>query len=381
MTAVSEVHDPNPSTRRIRQRRGSSERWEAVRPDGAGRPDAPAPELPSWMAEPGRAPAAAAEPAGVGVPSAVRLEISRGGEAIARRLCEEAQLTIGRDPSCGLCLDDPTVSRRHALLERTPGGWVVRDLRSTNGVRVNGRTALERVLEVRDEISVGAFTLEVSFPTDSGKLLLPPPGRGLVPPAAPPAPAPPPAPASPEPAPSPGPSPAAAIRRPSLRRRLDEVRAPEPAAPSQPELPVAAPVARSASPTPEEVVFGRTITLPPGRVDVELRERSVPQRAYLRALEGAQRAGIKVCQLVLDRDVFLLGGGDEAHLRLASPLVPRIAAVIVRGWGGWSLVQVAPWPWVTRLNGRPVEEREWLEEGDQLQLPGGLRVSFHLGIP
>ena len=342
MTAVS--HDPNPSTRRVRHRR-TSERWEPVRDTE------PPPALPSWLAEP-----SGGEVLRPPVPAALRLEISRGGEPIARRLCEETELTIGRNPACRLCLDDPTVSRQHAALERTVGGWVVRDLRSTNGVKVNGRSIVEWVLQEGDQVSVGAFVLEVSFPPEQPAL------RASLPPSAA-SPAPPP-PALPSPPPLPSP---ASLPSPSPVCSPASLPSPAPSTPTPR--------------TPEEAVFGRTITLPPGRVDVDLRERSVPQRAYLRALEGAQRAGIKVCQLVLDRDVFLFGGGDEAHLRLAGPLTPRIVAVIVRGWGGWTLVPVSGWPWVTRLNGRLVEEREWLEDGDQLQLPGGLRVTFHLGIP
>jgi hypothetical protein len=46
--------------------------------------------------------------------------------------------TIGRDRECDLAIDDMTVSRLHARLERTSGGWQLTDLGSTNGTRVNG---------------------------------------------------------------------------------------------------------------------------------------------------------------------------------------------------------------------------------------------------
>jgi hypothetical protein len=48
------------------------------------------------------------------------------------------QFSIGRDASCDLAIPDMTVSRRHAQLERTKDGWVIADLESTNGTRVNG---------------------------------------------------------------------------------------------------------------------------------------------------------------------------------------------------------------------------------------------------
>ncbi len=48
------------------------------------------------------------------------------------------QFSIGRDASCDLAIADMTVSRRHATLERTQDGWLLADLESTNGTRVNG---------------------------------------------------------------------------------------------------------------------------------------------------------------------------------------------------------------------------------------------------
>jgi hypothetical protein len=46
--------------------------------------------------------------------------------------------TIGRSRDCDLVLEDAGISRRHAQLTPGPQGWLVEDLGSTNGVRVNG---------------------------------------------------------------------------------------------------------------------------------------------------------------------------------------------------------------------------------------------------
>lgn len=46
--------------------------------------------------------------------------------------------TIGRSRDCDVVLDDAGISRHHAELRSGPDGWTVRDLGSTNGVRVNG---------------------------------------------------------------------------------------------------------------------------------------------------------------------------------------------------------------------------------------------------
>jgi hypothetical protein len=48
------------------------------------------------------------------------------------------RFSIGRDAACDLAIADLTVSRRHAQLERSADGWLLTDLESTNGTRVNG---------------------------------------------------------------------------------------------------------------------------------------------------------------------------------------------------------------------------------------------------
>jgi len=47
-------------------------------------------------------------------------------------------MELGRDPACSLPLDLPTVSWRHAALERTAEGIIVEDLGSRNGTYVDG---------------------------------------------------------------------------------------------------------------------------------------------------------------------------------------------------------------------------------------------------
>jgi FHA domain/Domain of unknown function (DUF1707) len=64
--------------------------------------------------------------------------------------------TIGRSSECDCMVTHPSVSRRHAELRRAGEGWLLRDLGSRNGTRVNGMRVTEEV-EVRpgDQVSLG----------------------------------------------------------------------------------------------------------------------------------------------------------------------------------------------------------------------------------
>jgi pSer/pThr/pTyr-binding forkhead associated (FHA) protein len=66
---------------------------------------------------------------------------------------------IGRSLAADLRFDDPTVSRRHALIVRHPDGVRLLDDRSLNGVFVNGARIDGRLLEDGDEIIVGRYRL------------------------------------------------------------------------------------------------------------------------------------------------------------------------------------------------------------------------------
>jgi pSer/pThr/pTyr-binding forkhead associated (FHA) protein/predicted RNA-binding Zn-ribbon protein involved in translation (DUF1610 family) len=80
---------------------------------------------------------------------------------------------IGRSLAADLRFDDPTVSRRHALIVQHPDGVRLLDDRSLNGVYVNGERIDGRVLEDGDEIVVGRYRLrflrvEARFRLSSG---------------------------------------------------------------------------------------------------------------------------------------------------------------------------------------------------------------------
>jgi pSer/pThr/pTyr-binding forkhead associated (FHA) protein len=69
---------------------------------------------------------------------------------------------IGRSRSADIRLDDPTVSRRHAVVVRTPEGELrVLDDRSMNGILVNGEPVDWSPLADGDELQIGRYSLSV----------------------------------------------------------------------------------------------------------------------------------------------------------------------------------------------------------------------------
>jgi hypothetical protein len=69
-------------------------------------------------------------------------------------------LTVGRSRECDVVVQDPNVSRKHAEIRPRGGSWVLVDLGSTNGSRLNGRVIDgSEVIKAGDEIELGSTRL------------------------------------------------------------------------------------------------------------------------------------------------------------------------------------------------------------------------------
>lgn len=119
----------------------------------------PVPADPSADAETAQAPR---EPApvmapGVRLPLLATLEILNGGPLKGTRFrIERASVHIGRSEHSDFRLQDKSVSAAHASLTRRGDGWIVLDLRSTNGTYLNGeRIKGERLLPGIAELRFG----------------------------------------------------------------------------------------------------------------------------------------------------------------------------------------------------------------------------------
>jgi hypothetical protein len=94
-------------------------------------------------------------------PGSCRL-VCREGEEILDFELAEGWMRIGRSVAADIRLDDPSVSRRHALVVSEPGEALrVLDDRSLNGIFVNGDLVEWGKLEDGDELTIGRYRLFV----------------------------------------------------------------------------------------------------------------------------------------------------------------------------------------------------------------------------
>ena len=84
---------------------------------------------------------------------------TRGAVSSSRYLLDEDEITVGRDPSSDILLDDSTVSRTHAVFRRINGNYSVIDAGSLNGTYVNRQRVDSQELKNGDEIILGKFRL------------------------------------------------------------------------------------------------------------------------------------------------------------------------------------------------------------------------------
>ncbi|MFQ3648905.1 MAG: FHA domain-containing protein [Gemmataceae bacterium] len=88
----------------------------------------------------------------------VQLVALRDGPNI---LIDKPILLIGRHPECDIQIDSRKISRRHCVIAQVNDYLLVRDLDSTNGIRINGAKVVEGKLLPGDELTLGTFLFRV----------------------------------------------------------------------------------------------------------------------------------------------------------------------------------------------------------------------------
>jgi pSer/pThr/pTyr-binding forkhead associated (FHA) protein len=76
-------------------------------------------------------------------------------------LIDKPILLFGRHAECDVQLNSKKVSRRHCVLAQVSDYLVIRDLGSTNGIRINGKKQNEGNLHPGDELTIGNFRYQV----------------------------------------------------------------------------------------------------------------------------------------------------------------------------------------------------------------------------
>ena len=91
-------------------------------------------------------------------------------------LLDRPMIIVGRHPTCEARLDSPRISRRHCCVAYDNYEVVVRDLGSTNGIRINGQRVDSGKLRDGDEFTIAH--LKFRFQLDSNSPSVPSDNRG-----------------------------------------------------------------------------------------------------------------------------------------------------------------------------------------------------------
>ena len=77
---------------------------------------------------------------------------------------------LGRHQECDIQIPSRKISRRHCCIALIDDHLVVRDLGSTNGIRINGIKVVEGKLQPDDELTIGNMAYQVKWGGTSGAL-------------------------------------------------------------------------------------------------------------------------------------------------------------------------------------------------------------------
>ncbi len=78
------------------------------------------------------------------------------------------KLLIGRRSACDIKLDFPNVSSHHCELEFKSGHWYIRDLGSSNGIKVNGERCESKCLSPGDEVGIAKHFFRIEYVVEPG---------------------------------------------------------------------------------------------------------------------------------------------------------------------------------------------------------------------
>lgn len=83
-----------------------------------------------------------------------------GGVVGSEHILDDPKVRLGRGPDVDFEFEDPAMSREHAVFEFADGAFVLRDVGSTNGIRVNGQRMMAHELEHGDRLEIGEHVFQ-----------------------------------------------------------------------------------------------------------------------------------------------------------------------------------------------------------------------------
>jgi len=89
------------------------------------------------------------------------VQVSKDGKELNRVRLTHEKSFIGRMDQNHIVLDDPAVSRSHALISKGKGQFFIVDQGSQNGTLINGKEILQEEFKSGDLVSIGPFHLKL----------------------------------------------------------------------------------------------------------------------------------------------------------------------------------------------------------------------------
>ncbi len=87
------------------------------------------------------------------------IAVVKDDQILSKWPLDDKDIMIGRSPDCHISLNDSLMSWHHAKIIKGYGGYLIEDLKSTNGITINGNRVNKQMLKYGDTISIGNHTL------------------------------------------------------------------------------------------------------------------------------------------------------------------------------------------------------------------------------
>jgi len=96
----------------------------------------------------------------------------REGDYVHDHQLDDVETLIGRSQKCVVRLTEPAASRNHCTILKTPEGWLLMDLQSSNGTILNGVRITESPLKSGDSIRIGNAEMIFKDDADDSKKMV-----------------------------------------------------------------------------------------------------------------------------------------------------------------------------------------------------------------